>query len=149
MALAIGAAASAAAQVNVIGPCREGHRWVSTAARAMPVAAYAACQPDQAFVTVTCGGADLIMRVDYPFVGLELGMRSPQALEVDGDAFPLTVVAGATTLPGMSFVEFRLNAQLHQALATGNRARFLIGQSRPEMHLSGSHDALAVLARNC
>jgi len=149
LGLAAGAATGAVAQVNVIGPCLEGHRWVSTAAGATPVAAYAACRPERPFVTVTCGGGGLRMRVDYPFVGIQPGTRSMQALEVDGTAFLLTVDTGMSDQPGMSFAEFWLDARVQTALAAGNRARFRIGQSHPEMHLAGSHDTLGVLSRHC
>jgi len=143
------AAGPGAAQVNVMGPCVEGHRWVSTALAPVPLATYAACEPVVPFVTVTCSGGGLWMRVDYPFQGVEPGTASVQAVAVDGREFPVRMALRAAALPGQSFAEFRLETDLIEALMRGVRAQLRIGASRPEMHLAASNDALTVLTRHC
>jgi len=140
---------AAAAQVNIIGPCRDGHRWVATAIGQGPVATYSECRPVQPFVTVTCGGGGLWMRLDRPFPTLAPGYRRNEVLLVDETPIPVLLATGMSEVAGFRFVEFRLDPAAIQALSAGFRARLEVGVEAAEFHLAGSSEALGILARHC
>lgn len=147
--LAMMGTGGAAAQVNVLGPCRDGFRWTATAAGRAPVATYAECRPEQPFVTITCGGGGYWMRVDRPFTAIEPDSRINEVLRVDDSEFPVLMQTGRSEIPGYRFVEFRLGEDGLRALSTGFRARLDVRGEVTEMHLAGSFDALGILSRRC
>jgi len=55
--------APALAQDNIIGPCRNGYRWMATAVGGQPVAAFATCDEARPLIVVACFGGQTELRV--------------------------------------------------------------------------------------
>lgn len=148
MVLAPALPAPAAAQVSILGPCREGHRWAASAAGSTPWAIYGLCQSDQALVVVTCGGTWPELRIAHS----DDGAADPQVrrLTVDGAEMELPrATTGHHDGQGGTYARVPLHESVLRALTAGNRAVLQIGATQLEMHLGASHDALGLVSRHC
>lgn len=147
------APAPAAAQENILGPCREGYRWLATSAGGTPVAAYATCTEARPLVILACGAGLPELRV-APAPGTLMpvpGERTTGLLSVDG-ATPLELrVAASAQFEAAAgpFLRVQLTSAAIESMARGFRAVLDLRGTVVPMHLGASGDVLALVARRC
>lgn len=144
---------TAAQAMNILGPCRDGHRWLATTRAGAPLAAYATCTEGQPLVIVACGVSD------WPELRIAAapGTRPPApgetaigSLTVDARR-PLDLrLTRMSTDPAEGVVlRVQLTGEAMQAMARGFRARLDLAGTALEMHLGASHDVLTLFNRHC
>lgn len=147
------APAAAAAQENILGPCRDGYRWLATSAGGAPVAAYATCREARPLVILACGAGLPELRV-APAPGSPppvSGGRWTGLLSVDG-ASPLELRVGASgqfESAAGAFLRVQLTNSAIEAMARGFRAVLDLQGTVVSMHLGASGDVLALVSRRC
>ncbi len=146
-------AAPAAAQMNILGPCREGHRWMATTTSGAPIAAYATCEGSQPLVIVACGagGWPELRFAAAPGAPIpQAGEAATALLTIDGGApFELRLAPGATIGGGSRILRVQLTRPAVDAMSRGARAAFEMLGTRFEMHLGASFDVLTLFNQQC
>lgn len=144
--------APAQAQENIIGPCRDGYRWMATAVGGQPVAAFATCQDARPLIVVACFGGQTELRVAAA-AGTALpapGERATGTLSVDGGApIELRMAPGQPGPDGSAVIRILLTNGAIDAMAAGFRARLDLRGTGLDMHLGASGDVLNLMARRC
>lgn len=140
---------AAAQPVNIIGPCRDGFRWLATAVGIAPVAAFADCATNVAEVQFACGGLEPELRLYRALPELPPGMPVVLSVTVDGQVFALPARTGYVDRAGTPFLRAPLTAPAVAALVAGNAATIALGATQIEMHLAASSEALNLLAHHC
>jgi hypothetical protein len=143
----------AAAQLNILGPCRDGHRWMATTTRGAPVAAYATCEEARPLVIVACGAGG------WPELRLAVAAGTPLPapgeaafgrLTIDGGAgFDLRLAPAAQLAGGNPILRVQLTEAAVEAMARGARARLEAAGLTIDLHLGASHDVLMLFHRQC
>ena len=143
----------ALAQMNILGPCRDGHRWMATTTSGAPVAAYATCDAAQPLAIVACGTAG------WPELRIAAapGTQAPAPGEVvtgrltidGGEGFDLRIAPAASVSGGSRILRVQLNRQAVEGMARGSRAVLDVLGTRVEMHLGASHDVLMLFNQQC
>lgn len=146
------AAAPAQAQENILGPCRDGYRWLATAVGGQPVAAYATCREARPLIILACGTGLPELRI-APAVGTVLPEpqdRATASLSVDGAEGLALRLSGFRPLDGSGPVlRVQLTDAAIQAMARGFNARLDARGTIVDMHLGASGDVLNLVARRC
>lgn len=144
-------AGSAAAQANILGPCRQGYRWLATTLGERPVAPYATCREARPLVILACGAGPPELRI-APLPGMVLpavGQQATALLAIDGAA-PLELRLGAArsneAAKGSGLRAQRTQAAI-AALSRGFAARLDARGTIVEMHLGASGDVLRLVAQ--
>lgn len=143
----------AEAQMNILGPCRDGHRWMATRTGGAPVAAYASCDGARPLAIVACGTSG------WPELRIAAapGTEAPAPGEVvtgrltidTGEAFDLRIAPAAPIAGSGRILRVQLSGPAVEAMARGARAVLEVPGSRIEMHLGASHDVLMLFNQQC
>jgi hypothetical protein len=145
--------APAAAQMNILGPCREGHRWMATTTSGAPIAAYATCEDARPVAIVACGISgwpELRIAAAPGTTPPEPGEAAQGALSIDGRArFELRLGQMAMAAAGAPVLRVQLTGAAVDAMARGNRARLEMAGTALELHLGASHDVLMLFRQQC
>jgi hypothetical protein len=146
-------APAAQAQMNILGPCRDGHRWLATRSSGDPVAAYATCEGNLPIAIVACGfrgwpelriAAAPGTRVPPP------GESGIARMTIDGTtSFDLRLSPGASIAGGNTILRVQLTQQSVEAMARGFTAVLDMNGTRLEMHLGASNDVLMLFNQQC
>lgn len=148
LALAAALPAPASAQSVILGPCREGHRWVASAEGGTPWAGYGRCETQEVMVVITCGAGWPELRIAHVAEAAP-GAPPAQTLSVDGAGVEIRTPTTHRDATGLAYTRVPLTEAAVRALSGGGRAVLEIGATRLEMHLGASGDALGVVSRNC
>lgn len=147
------AAQPAVAQMNILGPCRDGYRWIATRSSGAPVAAYATCETNQPLAIVACGVGgwpELRIAAAPGSVLPAPGEAAAGLLSIEGiGSYRLRLAAAAPVSGGNTILRVQLTAEAVEAMARGTRAVLDLAGTRVEMHLGASHDVLMLFSLQC
>lgn len=147
------APAPAAAQMNILGPCRDGYRWMATTTGGAPVAAYATCQASEPRVIVACGtsGWPELRFAAAPGTALPApGDRLTGTLTIDGrEPHELRLAPAASGSGGVAIIRVQLTGAAVDGMARGARAVLEAAGTRLELHLGASFDVLTLFNQRC
>jgi hypothetical protein len=144
---------AAQAQMNILGPCRDGHRWLATRTSGEPVAAYATCIGNLPIAVVACGfrGWPELRIAAAPGTRIPApGDSSIARLTIDDvHSFDLRLSPGASVAGGNTILRVQLTQQSIDAMARGFNAVLDMNGTRLEMHLGASNDVLMLFNQQC
>lgn len=139
--------------MNILGPCRDGHRWIATRTSGDPVAAYATCTGNQPVAIVACGlrGWPELRIAAAPGTPVPApGEEATGRLTIDqGPAFDLRLTPGASIAGGNTILRVQLTQEAIDAMARGFGAVLDMNGTRMEMHLGASADVLMLFNQRC
>lgn len=143
----------AAAQMNILGPCRDGHRWMATTTGGAPVAAYATCESSQPLVIVACGNSgwpELRLAAAPGTLMPAPGERTTGTLTIDGrEPHELRLAPAASASGGVAILRLQLTGAAVDGMARGSRAVLEAAGTRLELHLGASFDVLTLFNTRC
>jgi hypothetical protein len=143
----------AAAQMNILGPCRDGHRWMATTSGGAPVADYATCEGSQPLVIVACGssGWPELRLAAAPGTALPTqGERLAATMAIDGRTpLELRLAPAASSSGGVAILRVQLTGEAVDAMARGSSAVLDAAGTRLELHLGASFDVLTLFNQRC
>lgn len=143
----------AAAQMNILGPCRDGYRWMATTSGGAPVAAYSTCEGSQPRVIVACGSSgwpELRFAAAPGTVMPVPGDRLTGTLTIDaGEPHDLRLAPAASGSGGVAILRLQLTGAAVDGMARGSRAVLEAAGTRLELHLGASFDVLTLFNTRC